>query len=170
MSPQIPVFSDAKQILVLWMKIKANYNEMHLYECFHNTWWCHQMETFSALLALCAGNSPVTGELIAQRPVTRSSHVFFDLRLFKRLNKQSRGWWFETQSRSLWRHFNEYLVSITKVTTIIKINYMMSLSWKSKDMVTEIKILSIKLYIDSVTSTITDWTNRTSHKTSTPFW
>ena len=25
--------------------------------------WCHQMETFSALLVLCAGNSPVTGEL-----------------------------------------------------------------------------------------------------------
>ena len=25
-------------------------------------WWRHQMETFSALLALCAGNSPVTGE------------------------------------------------------------------------------------------------------------
>ena len=24
-----------------------------------NTWWRHQMETFSALLALCAGNSPV---------------------------------------------------------------------------------------------------------------
>ena len=22
-------------------------------------WWCHQMETFSALLAICAGNSPV---------------------------------------------------------------------------------------------------------------
>ena len=30
------------------------------------TWWCHQMETFSALLALCAGNSPVTGEFPAQ--------------------------------------------------------------------------------------------------------
>ena len=25
-----------------------------------NTWWRHRMETFSALLALCAGNSPVT--------------------------------------------------------------------------------------------------------------
>ena len=25
------------------------------------SWWRHQMETFSALLALCAGNSPVTG-------------------------------------------------------------------------------------------------------------
>ena len=24
-----------------------------------NAWWRHQMETFSALLALCAGNSPV---------------------------------------------------------------------------------------------------------------
>ena len=35
------------------------------------------METFSALLAICAGNSPVTGELPAQRPVTRSFDVFF---------------------------------------------------------------------------------------------
>ena len=26
------------------------------------SWWRHQMETFSALLAICAGNSPVTGE------------------------------------------------------------------------------------------------------------
>ena len=39
------------------------------------------METFSALLALCAGNSPVTGEFPAQRPVTQSIDVFFDLRL-----------------------------------------------------------------------------------------
>ena len=39
------------------------------------------METFSQLLALCAGNLPVTGEFPAQRPVTRSFEVFFDLRL-----------------------------------------------------------------------------------------
>ena len=45
------------------------------------SWWRHQMETFSALLALCVGNSPVTGEFPAQRPVTRSFDVFFDLRL-----------------------------------------------------------------------------------------
>ena len=38
------------------------------------------METFSALLAICAGNSSVTGEIPAQRPVTRSFDVFFDLR------------------------------------------------------------------------------------------
>ena len=33
------------------------------------TWWRHQMETFSALLAICAGNSPVTGEFPTQKPV-----------------------------------------------------------------------------------------------------
>ena len=64
------------------------------------------METFSALLAICAGNSPVPGEFHAQRPVTRSFDVFFDLRLNKRLSKQSWGWWFETLSRPLWRHRN----------------------------------------------------------------
>ena len=52
------------------------------------TWWRHQMETFSMLLALCAGNSPVPGEFPAQRPVTRSFDVFFELRLNYRLSKQ----------------------------------------------------------------------------------
>ena len=47
----------------------------------------HQMETFSALLALCAGNSPVIDEIPSQRPVTRSFDVFFHLRLNKRLSK-----------------------------------------------------------------------------------
>ena len=64
-------------------------------------------ETFSALLAICAGNSPVTGEFPAQRPVTRSFDVFFDLRLNERLSKQLWGWWFETPSRPLWRHSND---------------------------------------------------------------
>ena len=65
------------------------------------TWWRHQMETFSALMALCAGNSLVTGEFPAQRPVTRSFDVFFDLHSNKRLSKQSWGWWFGTPSRPL---------------------------------------------------------------------
>ena len=78
------------------------------FECsVEETWWRHQMETFSASLAICAGNSPVPGEFPAQRPVTRSFEVFFDVRLNKRLSKQSRGWWFETPSRSLWRQRNE---------------------------------------------------------------
>ena len=69
-------------------------------------WWRHQMETFSALLAICAGNSPVSGEFPAQRPVTRSFDVFFDVRLIKRLSKHSRGWWFGTLSHPLCRHRN----------------------------------------------------------------
>ena len=55
----------------------------------------HQMETFSVLLALCAGHSLVTGEFPAQRPVTRNFDVFFDLRLNKRLSQRWWGWWFE---------------------------------------------------------------------------
>ena len=47
------------------------------------------MEIFSALLAICAGNYPVSGEFLAQRPVTRSFDVFFDLSRNKRLSKQS---------------------------------------------------------------------------------
>ena len=65
------------------------------------------METFSALLAICAGNSPVTGEFPAQRPVTRSFDVFFDLCLNEGFSKLSWGWWFETSSRPLWRHSND---------------------------------------------------------------
>ena len=64
------------------------------------------METFSALMALWAGNSPVNGEFASQRPMTRSCDVLLDLHLNKRLSKQSWGWWVETPSRSLWRHCN----------------------------------------------------------------
>ena len=66
------------------------------------------METFSALLSICAGNSPVPGEFPAQRPVMRILDVFFDLRLNKRLSKQSWGWWFQTLSCPLWRHSNDF--------------------------------------------------------------
>ena len=36
------------------------------------------METSSALLVICMGNSSVTGEFPAQMQVTRSFDVFFD--------------------------------------------------------------------------------------------
>ena len=48
-----------------------------------------------------------TGGLPSQRPVTQSFDVFFDLGLNKQLSKQSRRWWFETPSRSLWLHCND---------------------------------------------------------------
>ena len=73
----------------------------------------HQMDTFSVLLVLCAGNSPVNGEFPSQSPVTRSFDVFFDLGLNKRLSKQSRRRWFEAPLRSLWSHCNVLSVSHT---------------------------------------------------------
>ena len=91
-------------------------SDYHIYGITQNwpdPWWRHQMETFSALLALCMGNSPVTGEFPSQWLVTRNFDVFFDLCLNKRLSKQSRRRGFETSSWSLWRHCNGMRVSWT---------------------------------------------------------
>ena len=66
------------------------------------------MEIFSALLAICVQNSPVTGEFPAQRPVTRSFDIFFGHRPNKRLSKQSWGWWLEAPSHPLWRQCNAF--------------------------------------------------------------
>ena len=106
-------------LISIWMRAKWNWNVGLVIMVMRstNTKWihCHLMMTspngtFFALLALCAGNSPVTGEFPSQRPVTRSFDVFFDLRLNKRLSKQSRRRWFETPSCSLWRHCNVWPV------------------------------------------------------------
>ena len=64
------------------------------------------METFSALLAICAGNSPVSGEFPAQRQVTRSFDVFFDLRPNKQLSKKNR------EAGDLWRYRAHYDVIV----------------------------------------------------------
>ena len=91
---------------IAWLYRHSECPQVSVDETCKTPWWRHQMETLSALLAICAGNSPVTGEFPTQRPVTRSFDVYFDLRPNERLSKQSWGWWFETLSRSLWRHHN----------------------------------------------------------------
>ena len=90
--------------------------------CKKWTWWRHQMETFYALLALSARNSPVTDEFPAQRPVTRSFDVFY-LRPNKRLSKQSWGCWFETSLGSLWRHsnINNVCIAITNCYALTQV-------------------------------------------------
>ena len=45
---------------------------------------------------------------VGDNNISWSFDVFFDLRLNKRLSKQSWGWWFETPSHPLWRHCNEF--------------------------------------------------------------
>ena len=80
---------------------------------FFIPWWRHQMKIFSALLDLCDGNPPVTGGFPSQRPVMRSFKVFFDLRLRKRLSKQTtRHRLFQTPSRLLCRCCNDSLICI----------------------------------------------------------
>ena len=63
------------------------------------------METFSALLAFCEGNPPVTGWFPSQRPVMRSFDLWSNLN--KELSKQSGRRWLEKPSRSLWSHCDE---------------------------------------------------------------
>ena len=92
---------STKQLILIPQLNKTQYKSVHMITSWNGN--------IFALLALCAGNWPVTGEFPAQRPVTRSLDVFFDLRLNKRLSKQSWGWWFETPSHSFWRHCNDTL-------------------------------------------------------------
>ena len=83
-----------------------------------STWWLHQMETFSTLLAICAGNSPVSGEFPAQRPVKQSFDVFFDLNPNKRLSKQWSGWWFETPLCPLCLYRNDHAITMVKLCSL----------------------------------------------------
>ena len=78
-------------------------------------WWRHQMETFSALLALCVGNSPVTGEFPTQRPVTPSFDVFFDLCL----NSSMNDWLNNREAGDLRRHRAHYDVIVMKTKDVI---------------------------------------------------
>ena len=118
--------------MICGIRVLFRYNETK----YHMMWW-HMMTssngTFHALLALCARNPPVRGEFLAQRPVARSFDVFFDLRPNKRLSKHSWGWWFETLSRSLWRHCDDrytfYFLPVT--ASQIVSNVYLLLVWTS---------------------------------------
>ena len=75
----------------------------HERETHSAAWWLHQMETFSVywcFVRRSPGNSPQKGQW-------RGTLIFSLIcALNNRLNKQSRGWWFETP---LWRHCNGIL-------------------------------------------------------------
>ena len=92
------------------------------------------METFSALLATCAGNSLVPGEFPAQRHVTQSFHAFYDLRLNKPFSKQSWGWWFDTLVKiHIFQSIGNILCEILKDTSEILHKYMLPIiHWTMK--------------------------------------
>ena len=111
------------------------------------TWWRHQMETFSALLAICVGNSPVT----------RSFEVSLSCALNKWFSKQSRGWWFETPTPSSWRHCNEE----RHIINVIKINVAPGLHNDSQFIVgVKIKLAIFNLITGN--ETYRKWWNQTS--------
>ena len=74
---------------IYWSRQPRVYVGVQRCSCIKISWRHHQMETFSALLAVCVENSLVTYEFPSQRPVTRSYDVLFDPRLNKRVNEQS---------------------------------------------------------------------------------
>ena len=69
------------------------------------SWWRHRMETISAILDLCEGNTPITGGFPSQRPVTRSSDVCL---IFASTN----GWANNRDAGDLRRHRAHYDVTI----------------------------------------------------------
>ena len=76
---------------------------MYMGCCFISTF--HMMTSSNGNIFRVNGHlCGVPVEFTAQRPVTQSFDIFLDLRLNKRLSKQSWYWWFETP---LWRHCNE---------------------------------------------------------------
>ena len=94
--------------------------------CWRQTklWWCYsiiqdaclmiryQLETVSALLAFVRGSHRSRWIPLTKACDTELRCFCFDLRLNKRLSKQSRRRWFEMPSRSLWRHCNVVRLSV----------------------------------------------------------
>ena len=95
-------------------------------------WWRHQMETFPRYWPFVRGihrspvNSPHQGQW-------RGAFMFSLIcALNKRLSKQSRGWWFETPSRPLWRHHNEIRRKCSSYLSLIRVeNYQFKVTAES---------------------------------------
>ena len=75
-------------------------------KCLFNPCWRHQMESFSALLALCAGIHRWPSNSPHKDHWRRAWCFLWSAPWNKRFSKQSRRGWFRTTSRSLWRHWN----------------------------------------------------------------
>ena len=99
-----------ESVIKMWSKWSCVIVFLHIRVTQLSAWWRHQIETLSALPALCARDSAVP----SQRPVTRSFDFFFVICTGKGLSKQLKRRWFETPSRSLWRHCNGLIEWVVK--------------------------------------------------------
>ena len=89
-----------------WYHIIFHYVGIHF-----RTWWRHQMEKRSALLALCERNPPVTGRFPSQRPVTRSFE-------FLMICAWTNGWASNRNADDLSRHRAHYDVTVRRAGAI----------------------------------------------------
>ena len=69
-----------------------------------HSWWRHQMEAFSALLAPCAGNSPVIGEFPSQMASDAELRYLCDVSWSKLLSKRPNDWWSGTHLGRLYKN------------------------------------------------------------------
>ena len=95
------IFSYILCKMAFWIKFPLRSDAFRLLGYDLNMMTSSNENIFCVTGHLCGDEFPT------QRPVTQSFDVFFDLRLNKRLSKQSWGWWFDTLSCPFWRHCNE---------------------------------------------------------------
>ena len=119
------------------------------------SWWRHQMETFSALLAFCARNSPVTGEFPHKGQWRWALILYLICALNKRLSKQPWGRRFWTPSLSLWRHCNFHPSSLTHSVRFI-CNTIYSLWHQTFESIRNIRSCWSKLLLSVKIRTIID--------------
>ena len=137
------------------------------YNILQKSWWRHQMETFSALPALCEGNPLVTGGFPSQRQATRSFGIFLSGHDWA--NNRDAG--DLRKSRSLWRHCIGYILSRWldndvhwKYITLLK--QMMILM----KMMMMIMMIIWGLYIHNVISHIYIWYSKCQNVTHLNSW
>ena len=105
------------------------------------TWRRHHMETFSVLLAICLGNSPVTGEFPPQRPVTRSFDFFSLICVWKN------GWVNNREAGDFRRYRAHHYVIVmhhNSIFKLIRISY--DVSFSRRLMCNQCSLLSIGIY------------------------
>ena len=119
-----------------------------IYEA-RSQWWRHQMGTFSALLDLCAGSSPVTGKFPTQMSVSRSFKVFW-------ICIWINGWVNNREADDLRRHRAHYDVTVK----CIVFSYKTSVLLNPRSLIYKFKFWKIKSYNYKSTSqsfALGDW-------------
>ena len=97
------------------------------------TWWRHQMETYSALLALCAGNSSVTGDSPHKGQWRRAL-------MFSLICGWKNGWVNNRNAGNLRRHRDHCDVIVMGKTVHYHKLYVFAFSWRDPSWMNETMI------------------------------